>query len=121
MTSTKVLNIAGEVIGGKWRLSILFILQEKPLRFSEIKELMPGCSVKVLSSILKEMSTYNLLIRKQYETIPVRVTYELSPDMKGFVQNLQKMYGTWCQFLVKNHAVLHIDLVTLDQIRKEIM
>lgn len=120
MTSTLVLNIACDIFGGKWRMAILYCLQEGPLRFSELKECCPGCSVKVLSEVLKEMTQNNLLIRKQYQTIPVKVTYEIHPDAKHLVSNIHNFYQATCHYVVNNSHNLSIEPHVVDRVRKEI-
>jgi DNA-binding HxlR family transcriptional regulator len=120
MVSTTILNLAGDLIGGKWRLAIIYVLQNRPLRFSEIKEYVPGCSVKVLSSVLKEMTENNLLIREQYHTIPVKVTYRLNPDVALLMEDFNQLYKAWCYYVVNNAKLLHISPELIDQILKEL-
>lgn len=120
MTSTIVFNITCDVFGGKWRMAILYSLQRGPMRFSEIKECCPGCSVKVLSSVLKELTVNNLLVRRQYQTIPVRVTYELHPNAYIIVRDLHIFYKASCAYIVKNAEALHLEPYLIEQIRREI-
>lgn len=120
MTSTIVLNIAGDILGGKWRLAIIYKLQDGPLRFSEIKEVVPGCSVKVLSTVLKEMTTNKLLIRKQYQTIPVKVTYEINPHFYILVNDINRLYKATCYYIVHNQTELSIEPEVLQAVKKEI-
>lgn len=82
MFSSYVLNLAKQLWGKKWRASVLWHLRDKPLRFSEIKKKLPGCSVKVLSSVLKEMEGNHLITRTEHGGIPPKVTYEISKDAK---------------------------------------
>lgn len=120
MTSTVVLNITCEVIGGKWRMAVLYSLQKGPLRFSEIKEHMPGCSVKVLSSVLKELTDNKLLIRLQYQTIPVKVTYELHPNARLFARDLHNLYLSSCAYVVQNAEHLQVSKHQVDRILLEL-
>ena len=106
---------------GKWRLAILYALQDGPLRFSELKEQLPGCSVKVLSSVLKDMVYHKLLVRKQYQTIPVKVTYELHSDAKLLVRDLYDFYKASCQYVAKNYDILPIEPKIVEQIRQEVI
>lgn len=81
MTTAQLLNLGSELWGKKWRVVVLFHLLDGPKRFSEVKALIPTCSVKVLSEVLDEMSKNQILERKQYSTIPVKVTYEIKQDV----------------------------------------
>jgi DNA-binding HxlR family transcriptional regulator len=74
------MNQASEMWGKKWRSAIIWNLQHGPLRFSQLKSQLPGISMKVLSETLKDLEDYELIVRKQYPTIPVKVTYELHED-----------------------------------------
>jgi len=75
-----ILNTGAELLGKKWRAVIIWYLKDGPLRFSQLKKNIPDISVKVLSEVLKEMEENHLVVRKQYSTIPVKVTYEIHPD-----------------------------------------
>ena len=81
MLTAYLLNTGSELFGKKWRMAILFYLNDGPKRFSEIKKELPQCSVKVLSEALADMERSNILVRKQYDGIPVKVTYEIHGDM----------------------------------------
>lgn len=85
MVATYVLNIGAELLGKKWRAVVLFYLNDGSKRFSELKRLIPGVSVKVLSEVLKEMETNKLITRTQYSTIPVKVLYDIHPHAKGLM------------------------------------
>lgn len=105
-----VLNVGAEAVGGKWRLSVLYHLKDGPRRFSEIKRHIPDVSVKVLSQVLKDMEQYNLLVRRQYnETIPVKVTYEIHPDIKDVVSPIMIHTGyTLALYVVKNAHLFNL-------------
>lgn len=103
MLSAYLLNAGSELWGKKWRNAILFILKDGPKRFSEIKKEMPDCSVKMLSEALDEMEHDGLIIRKQYDGIPVKVTYELGPDLEPLLDVLQR-YHKALLYYFKKHA-----------------
>lgn len=80
-----VLNI----IGGKWKLPILCILADgNPKRYSEIKKRIPDITNMMLSQSLKELENYSVVDRKQYNQIPPKVEYTLSPDVRELLQPL---------------------------------
>ncbi len=68
-----------ELIGGKWKLLILFQLANKPLRLSELKRLIPDISEKMLIQELKTLVDSRLVERKNFGEVPPRVEYELKP------------------------------------------
>ena len=86
MLASFLINQANEMWGRKWRFATLYSLREGPLRFSQIKNHLPGVSVKVLSEALRDLEEQGLIIRRQYNTIPVKVTYELHPHISDLIQ-----------------------------------
>jgi DNA-binding HxlR family transcriptional regulator len=88
MVSVLLFNAANDLWAKKWRTEIIWILKGSPKRFSEIKRVLPGCSVKMLSEALQDMEDKQLVIRVQYQTIPVKVTYQLCQDMYPLVDSL---------------------------------
>ena len=66
-----------ELVGGKWKLLILFQLADKPLRLSELKRQIPDISEKMLIQELKNLTDSRLVERKNFGEVPPRVEYEL--------------------------------------------
>ncbi len=67
-----------KVIGGKWRLQIIFQLSAEKKRFGELKRLLPTISEKMLIQELKNLAASGLVKRKAYREIPPRVEYSLT-------------------------------------------
>ena len=66
------------VLGGKWKGSILWHLQDEPLRFNELSRRLEGASRKVLSAKLRELEDQGLVDRQVLDTRPVGVQYEMT-------------------------------------------
>ncbi|MEU8194360.1 helix-turn-helix domain-containing protein [Microbispora amethystogenes] len=73
------LDAAMDVIGGKWKSSILWALNEHACRFGELRRLLPGVTEKVLASHLREMEADGIVHREVYDEVPPRVEYSLTP------------------------------------------
>lgn len=68
-----------EVLGGKWKIIILVELSFGISRFKEIQKAVTGITAKTLSKELKELELHQLISRKEYDTKPPKVEYELTP------------------------------------------
>lgn len=81
-----------DVFGGKWNSRIICVLANKEsLRYSEIRKEMGNITDAVLASTLKDLAKNGLVIRKSFDEIPPRVTYELSEKGKTVVPILQSI------------------------------
>ncbi|WP_329385983.1 helix-turn-helix transcriptional regulator [Streptomyces sp. NBC_01351] len=85
---------AMSVIDGKWKVSILWELDQRPRRFGELRRLVPGVSEKVLAAQLREMEVDGLVHREVYEEVPPRVEYSLTPLGQGLNTALEAL-GQW--------------------------
>lgn len=104
MLSTYILNAGAEIWGKKWRAAVLWYLKSgEERRFSEIKRELDGCSVKVLSEVLKELEQNYLVIRTQYPTIPVKVTYKLDSEFIPIFDSFKNYVDQVGEFLYNNH------------------
>lgn len=80
------------VIGGKWTGSILWHLQDGPIRFNDLARQLDGASKKVINDRLKQMEDNKLVKRTVLKTKPVAVTYEITDFGKtalGFLDELK--------------------------------
>lgn len=72
-------DAAMDVIGGKWKVLILWELSERPHRFGELRRELPGVTEKVLAAQLREMEADGIVHREAYDEVPPRVEYSLTP------------------------------------------
>lgn len=68
-----------DVLGGKWKIIILWYLGEHVRRFGELKELIPAITEKMLTQQLRKLEHDSLVRRIVYAQVPPRVEYELTP------------------------------------------
>lgn len=70
---------AMSLIGGKWKMHILFWLWKKEvLHYSELKRTVGKITHKMLSTQLKELEADGLIVRREYPQVPPKVEYSMS-------------------------------------------
>ena len=81
-----------DVIGGKWKILILCLIDQKEVvRFGELKREIYGITNTMLTASLKEMETDGMVIRTQYDEMPVRVEYRLTEKAKSIIPILLEL------------------------------
>lgn len=68
-----------EVIQGKWRIPIIISLTFGNKRFGEIQREIVDISPKMLSQELKALEVNKIITRTLYDSMPITVTYSLTP------------------------------------------
>lgn len=66
------------LIGGRWKLNILFCLLNGKMRYSELLKAIDGISERMLVAQLRELEQNKLIHRIVYPEVPPRVEYELT-------------------------------------------
>lgn len=64
-----------KVLGGKWKLLILWHLKETARRYSELKRLIPEITEKMLIQQLRELERDGIISRKMLAEMPPKVEY----------------------------------------------
>lgn len=76
------------VIGGKWRIPILWKLANQPLRYNELKRQLTGITNIMLTRSLRELEENGLVLRTVFEAIPPHVEYALTKEGKQLIPAL---------------------------------
>jgi DNA-binding HxlR family transcriptional regulator len=85
---------AVELVGKRWTGAILLVLMEGPLRFSEVRELVPEISDRLLSERMKELEHEGIVERRVSDCGPVRVEYALT-DKGQALQPTVRALKSW--------------------------
>jgi DNA-binding HxlR family transcriptional regulator len=89
---------AVELIGKRWTGAIVFVLLDGPLRFSEVKVLVPEISDRLLSERMKELEGVGIVARDVMDEMPVRVEYSLTEKGRALepaVRSLKVWARSW--------------------------
>ncbi|MET9440305.1 helix-turn-helix domain-containing protein [Streptomyces sp. NPDC006610] len=87
-------DAAIDVIGGKWKVLILWELSLRPHRFGELRRGLPGVTEKVLAAQLRELEADGIVHREEYDEVPPRVEYSLTPRGVSLNEALEPL-GAW--------------------------
>ncbi|MCR5737970.1 MAG: helix-turn-helix transcriptional regulator [Eubacterium sp.] len=81
-----------DVVGGKWKILILCVINQQELvRYGDLKRSIQGITNTMLSNSLKDMVADGLVVRAQYDEMPVRVEYSLTEKAKELIPILLEL------------------------------
>ncbi|MDZ7626026.1 MAG: helix-turn-helix domain-containing protein [Ignavibacteriaceae bacterium] len=67
-----------DIIGGKWKIPIIWILKNDSKRYGELRRSLPKVTHKMLTQQLRELEQDEIITRKVYSEIPPKVEYSLT-------------------------------------------
>ena len=71
-------ELALDLVGGKWKMPILWRLQDRVWRYGELKKSLGRITHKMLSEQLRELESDGLVHREVYPEVPPKVEYALT-------------------------------------------
>jgi len=84
-------TFAMTLLTGRWKINVLWMLKNGINRYGQLKKNIAGISEKMLTERLKELEAEGLVIRKDFQTIPPHVEYELSEAGRLLAPILDKL------------------------------
>lgn len=88
------LDLIGEVLYGKWKIRLLWFINQGHKRPSELQRKIPDASRRVLNIQLKELEDHELVTKTIYPVVPPKVEYSLTK----FGESLIPVIGTLGQW-----------------------
>ncbi|MHA4844776.1 winged helix-turn-helix transcriptional regulator [Flavitalea antarctica] len=88
------LDLIGEVLYGKWKIRLLWFINEGHKRPSELQRKIPDATRRVLNMQLKELEDHELVMRKIYPVVPPKVEYSLTEFGKTLIPVIAAL-GQW--------------------------
>ena len=88
------------IFGGKWKPRILCLLNiNGVMRYKDIKQHTPGITDNVLANTMKDLIAAQLVERKQYNEVPLRVEYSLTETGRSLMPILVAMRDWGANYL----------------------
>lgn len=95
-------EIIVKMIGGKWKLRIIYMLAfHEALRYGELKRLLTPITHKMLTAQLKELEKDGLILRKDFQEIPLKVEYSMSEKGRALQPIVKEMYNWLNKYNIK--------------------
>jgi DNA-binding HxlR family transcriptional regulator len=88
------LDLIGEVLYGKWKVRLLWFINEGFQRPSELQRKIPDAPRRVLSTQLRELEEHELVTKVIYPVVPPKVEYSLTDFGKTLIPVIS-MLGDW--------------------------
>jgi len=85
------IDAALEIIGGKYKVAILYYIRESVLRFGELRRKIPLATKRMLTKQLRELERDGMIDRKVFRQVPPRVDYSLTKKGKSIVPILEDL------------------------------
>ena len=87
-------NATLHVIGGRWKILVIYHLADGIARFNELQRAVPGISKRVLAQQLRHLERDGIVARRVYDQSPPRVEYSLT----DFGRTLEPVMERLCEW-----------------------
>lgn len=88
------LDLIGEVLYGKWKIRLLWFINEGHQRPSELQRKIPDASRRVLNMQLNELEAHQLITKTIFPVVPPKVEYSLTDLGKSLIPVIRAL-GEW--------------------------
>jgi len=85
------MSILMEIIGGKWKTYLIYLIHNGKKRPSELQKAIPSANRRVLDLQLRELEFHGIIERTIYPELPPRVEYHLTRFGETILPLLEEM------------------------------
>lgn len=86
------------VLGGKWKLVLLFYILQEPRRNGELRRLVPTITQKMLAQQLRELERDGIVTRTVFDQVPPKVVYDINDDERAQLDELLQPLCDWGRY-----------------------
>ena len=90
----EAVTVTLRLLGGKWKLLILWHLWRRTCRFNELKRAIPGITQHMLTTQLRELEADGIVRRTIYAEVPPRVEYALT-EYAATLEQVLRALAAW--------------------------
>jgi DNA-binding HxlR family transcriptional regulator len=86
------------LLSGKWKLEIMWLLNQRVYRFGELRKAIPGITQHMLTAQLRELEADGLVSRTVFAEVPPRVEYKITDKARGLGPTMQALTAWWNEY-----------------------
>ncbi|MGV1987700.1 winged helix-turn-helix transcriptional regulator [Agrobacterium sp. 22-221-1] len=86
------------MLSGKWKLEIMWLLNERVYRFGELRKAIPGITQHMLTVQLRELENDGLVSRTIFAEVPPRVEYAITVKARGLGPTMEALTAWWNEY-----------------------
>ncbi|WP_031255434.1 winged helix-turn-helix transcriptional regulator [Mesorhizobium sp. L48C026A00] len=86
------------LLSGKWKLQIMWLLNQRVYRFGELRKAIPGITQHMLTAQLRELEADGLVSRTVFAEVPPRVEYAITPKARGLGPTMEALTAWWDKY-----------------------
>lgn len=85
------------MLSGKWKLEIMWLLNQRIYRFGELRKAIPGITQHMLTAQLRELEADGLISRAVFAEVPPRVEYQMTAKARGLGPTMEALAAWWTE------------------------
>lgn len=86
------------LLSGKWKLEIMWLLNQRIYRFGELRKAIPAITQHMLTAQLRELEKDGLVSRTVFAEVPPRVEYEITPKARALGPTMEALTAWWNEY-----------------------
>ena len=94
------------IVGGRWKLPIVYRLLSGTKRFGELRRLIPDATQQMLTLQLRELEHVGILHRQVYAQVPPKVEYSLTELGRSLEPIIRQIYA-WGEWYCDQNDIEH--------------
>ncbi len=93
-----------DLVGGKWKLPILWRLRNGTQRYGELRSDLPSITAKMLTQQLRELERDGFITRTVHPVVPPHVDYDLTERGRRTIPHIEEL-RTWGHELMREFGI----------------